>query len=151
MPERVKVSCRWTIGVAVLLGAACGLACSQNAFQPIAYGAKPWQPPLGWKPEQMQAGQPCVVGYYIAIDSCEGCTGISYALCTGQRFDQCACGTSYVPGTLPGSMCPQTLVCSADDLPPQGWQEFTDYTGPGYYGYGKSSSPTPPADGGAGD
>lgn len=135
----------------MLLAAACGLACSQNSFQPIAYGAKPWQPPPGWNPEQMQAGQPCVVGYYIAIDSCEGCTGISYALCTGQRFSQCACGTSYTPGTTPGSTCPQTLVCSADDLPPPGWLEFTDYTGPGYYGYGKSSPTTPPADAGAGD
>jgi hypothetical protein len=128
MQERVKVRCPWVVGVAAFLGVAGGLACSQSSFQPITYGAKPWQPPPDWNPEPA-----CVTGYYVAIDSCEGCTGISYALCDGIRFTQCACGTS----ATPGAMCPQTFSCSATDFPPQGWVEFTDYVGPGWVGFGK--------------
>ena len=102
-------------------------ACSESAdsFQPIAYGAKPWDPPQGWNPQP-----PCPVGYYVAIDTCPGCSEISYALCVGQRFSQCVCGGPFTPG----AMCPQTFVCSPNDFPPQGWMEFIDYAGPGWAG-----------------
>ncbi len=131
MQIRVKGPCRFVLGVAAFLGAAAGPACSDsNAFQPVAYGAKPWAPPPGWDPEP-----PCSTGYYVAIDSCEGCTGISYALCVGDSFTQCVCGTTFSLG----AMCPQTLPCSTDDFPPQNWTEFTDYAGPGWAGLGKSA------------
>jgi hypothetical protein len=110
-----------------LLGAAAALGCSEssNSFQPVAFGAKPWNPPAGWNPEP-----PCVTGYYVAIDSCPGCTGISYALCDGDEFTQCTCGTTFSPGAT----CPQTFVCATDDFPPENWTEFTDYAGPGWAG-----------------
>ncbi len=102
-------------------------ACFQSAdsFQPVVYGAKPWQPPPDWNPQP-----PCSVGYYVAIDTCPGCSEISYALCVGQRFTQCVCGGPFTPG----AMCPQTFACSPDDFPPQNWVEFTDYAGPGWAG-----------------
>lgn len=112
----------------LLLPLGLGPACSgggPDAFQPVAYGARPWSPPPGWDPEP-----PCGTGYYVAIDSCPGCNGISYALCTGTTFTQCTCGGPFTPGAT----CPQTLVCAMDDFPPQNWTEFTDYAGPGWIG-----------------
>jgi hypothetical protein len=114
--------------LALLLAIGLGPGCSAggpDAFQPIAYGARPWSPPPGWDPEP-----PCSTGYYVAIDSCAGCGGISYALCTGVSFTQCTCGGPF----RPGATCPQTFVCSTDDFPPQNWMEFTDYAGPGWAG-----------------
>jgi uncharacterized membrane protein YgcG len=102
---------------------ACG---DQNAFQPIAYGAKPWTPPADWAPQTQ-----CAAGYYVTIKTCPGCTGLSYALCTGVDFNQCTCGSPFTPGAY----CPNQFHCAADDFPPQGWQEFTDYSGPGWAGY----------------
>jgi hypothetical protein len=96
-----------------------------DAFQAVAYGARPWTPPPGWDPEP-----PCGTGYYVAIDTCPGCNGISYALCTGTNFTQCTCGGPFTPGAT----CPQTFVCATDDFPPQNWLEFTDYAGPGWAG-----------------
>ena len=125
---RVRMKGRFIFAAATFLAAATHLAAcsgSPNAFQPIAYGAKPWQPPPGWDPEP-----PCSTGYYVAIDSCPGCTGISYALCVGDNFSQCVCGGPFTPGAT----CPQTLACSVDDFPPQNWTEFTDYAGPGWAG-----------------
>jgi hypothetical protein len=115
------------VGAAAFLAVVAHIACSgeANSFQPITYGAKPWLPPAGWDPEP-----PCSTGYYVAIDSCMGCSGISYALCTGDTFSQCVCGGPFTPGAT----CPQTLVCSVDDFPPQNWMEFTDYAGPGWAG-----------------
>jgi hypothetical protein len=126
------------LAVLVALAATANLRCSsdQNAFQPIAYGAKPWTPPPGWDPEP-----PCAVGYYIAIDTCSGCTGLSYALCVGDTFSQCVCGG---PPT-PGATCPQMFVCDVNDFPPQNWVEFTMYAGPGWAGL------TNRADAGSGD
>src|SRR5450432_4912251 len=125
MRVRMKVRCAFLVGVA-FAAAAASQGCSETGpFQPVAYGAKPWQPPAGWDPEPT-----CAVGYYVAIDSCSGCTGISYALCDGIRFSQCACGRS----AWPGATCPQTFACSVDDFPPQNWMEFTDYAGPGWAG-----------------
>ena len=123
---RVRMKVRSIIASAAFL-AAIPLACSDSAesFQAATYGAKPWQPPPGWNPQP-----PCPTGYYVAIDTCPGCTAISYALCVGQRFSQCVCGQSFTPG----AMCPQTFACSADDFPPQGWMEFIDYAGPGWAG-----------------
>ena len=95
------------------------------AFQPVADGAKPWDPPAGWDPEP-----PCVTGCYVAIDSCNGCKGISYALCTGGTFTQCACGGPFWPGVE----CPNSLVCCANDFPPYNWMECTTYSGPGWAG-----------------
>jgi hypothetical protein len=131
---RVRMKVRFIIAAAALLMAASHLACSGNpdAFQPIAYGAKPWQPPPGWDPEP-----PCVTGYYVAIDSCADCTGISYALCTGNSFTQCVCGGPFTPGAT----CPQTFACAADDFPPQNWMEFIDYAGPGWAGLKSGAHP----------
>ncbi|HVZ87869.1 MAG TPA: hypothetical protein VHG72_12920 [Polyangia bacterium] len=113
--------------VGALAASLFGVGCGQgpDVFQPVAYGARPWSPPPGWDPEP-----PCETGYYVAIDSCPGCTGISYALCTGTNFTQCTCGGSFTPGAT----CPQTFVCGPDDFPPQDWMEFTDYAGPGWAG-----------------
>jgi hypothetical protein len=71
-----------------------------------------------------------VTGYFVAIDTCQGCTGISYALCDGDQFSQCVCGGSFSSG----ASCPQQLPCSTDDFPPPNWVEFTDYAGPGWAG-----------------
>jgi hypothetical protein len=132
----MRVRIRWVVGLLASVGVAAGFACSDgSAFQPVTYGAKPWVPPAGW-------GQPptypiqCVVGYYVAIDSCEGCTAISYALCVGTHFSQCACGGPF----WTGATCPNNYACSTDDLPPAGWTEYTDYVGPGYIGFGSSST-----------
>jgi hypothetical protein len=110
-----------------VVAAMANLGCSSdpNAFQPITFGAKPWTPPPGWDPEP-----PCAVGYFVAIDSCSGCTGISYALCVGDRFSQCVCGGPATPATT----CPQMLACDANDFPPINWTEFTLYAGPGWAG-----------------
>jgi len=71
------------LGVAALLATVSGLSCYErpDSFQPITYGAKPWNPPAGWDPEPA-----CATGYYVAINTCEGCKDISYALCTGTIF-----------------------------------------------------------------
>jgi hypothetical protein len=135
MQIRTKGPSRFAFGLgmagAAAICVAAGPACSDaNAFQPIAYGAKAWYPPQGWDPQPA-----CSTGYYIAIDSCAGCTGISYALCDGNSFSQCVCGSSFSAG----AMCPQTLPCSSDDFPPQNWTEFTDYAGPGWAGLRTSS------------
>ena len=124
---RVGMKVRFFVASLALIAATAGLGCSSNqdAFQPIAYNAKPWQPPPGWNPQP-----PCPVGYYVAIDSCQGCSGLSYALCVGDRFTQCVCGGPFTPGT----MCPQTFACGTDDFPPQNWLEFIDYAGPGWAG-----------------
>jgi hypothetical protein len=115
-------------------------ACSApSAFQPVAYGAKPWRPPAGWDPEP-----PCGTGYFVAIDTCPGCSGIAYALCDGHSFSQCVCGGPFTPG----AMCPQTFACSVNDFPPQNWLEFTDYAGPGWAGL--HAGATPAADAGDG-
>lgn len=136
--------CRgWAVSLVAALGAIgaalIGTGCGQgpNAFQPVAYGARPWTPPPDWDPEP-----PCGTGYYIAIDSCPGCSGISYALCTGTSFTQCTCGGPFTPGAT----CPQTFVCGTDDFPPQNWMEFTDYAGPGWAGL--QANPGAGSDGG---
>jgi hypothetical protein len=121
----MKARYRLLAGVATFLGAVGIFACSSSSsFQPLAYGAKPWVPPAGWDPDE------CVTGYYVAILSCEGCSGISYALCDGSRFTQCACGGP----VWAGATCPQTLDCSSTDFPPPNWTEYTDYAGPGWAG-----------------
>jgi hypothetical protein len=117
---RTRFKVRFIVAAAALLVAASSACTDPNAFQPIATGAQPWQPPCDFQPDSQ-----CTVGYYIAIDSCPGCTGISYALCNGDAFDQCVCGGPYTPGAT----CPNQISCSDDDFPPQGWLEFTDYTG----------------------
>src|SRR5579862_2153823 len=110
---RARLKLRYMVASAALLVATV-LACGDpNAFQPIAYGAKPWQPPAGWAPETQ-----CAVGYFVAIDTCPGCTGISYALCTGVDFNQCACGSPFTPGAI----CPNQFHCAPNDFPPQNWQ-----------------------------
>jgi hypothetical protein len=121
---RVRFDWRLIVFSAVFL-ALVNPACSDpNAFQPIATGAQPWTPPAGFAPMSQ-----CSVGYYIAIDSCPGCADVSYALCNGDKFNQCICGTAYTPGTI----CPNQIHCPDNDWPPQGWFEFTDYMGPGWY------------------
>jgi hypothetical protein len=124
---RVRLKVRFIVAGFVFLAATAPLACSGNpdAFQPATYGAKPWQPPAGWNPEP-----PCDTGYFVAINTCAGCAGLSYALCVGDTFSQCTCGGPFTPG----AMCPQGLVCSLNDFPPQNWMEFTDYAGPGWAG-----------------
>jgi len=130
MQVRMKVCCRWLAGLAALSGTVALFACTNStSFQPLAYGAQPWVPPAGWDPVD------CVTGYYVAIDSCKGCPGISYALCDGSRFTQCACGG----GFWAGATCPQTLDCSTTDFPPPNWTEDVDYAGPGWAGL-KSSA-----------
>ena len=115
------------VAIAALMAATTSLSCYDRPqdFQPAAYGAKPWNPPPGWDPEP-----PGATGYYVAIDSCPGCTGISYALCTGVTFDQCVCGGSFWPGVE----CPKSLVCCPDDFPPLNWLELVKYAGPGWAG-----------------
>jgi hypothetical protein len=125
MQARMTVRHRMLAVVATLLGAISLFACSSSSsFQPLGYGAKAWSPPAGWDPDV------CVTGYYVAIDSCPGCTGYSYALCDGSRFTQCICGGAF----WPGATCPQTLDCSSTDFPPPNWTELTDYAGPGWAG-----------------
>jgi hypothetical protein len=113
--------------VAALIVATTVQSCYElpQDFQPIAYGAKPWTPPAGWDPEP-----PCATGYYVAIDSCPGCTGISYALCAGVTFNQCTCGGPFWPGVE----CPKSLVCCPNDFPPLNWLELVKYSGPGWAG-----------------
>jgi hypothetical protein len=128
--------------VAGLLLATLAVACSQSSttFQPVTFGARPWSPPSGWDPEP-----PCGVGYYVAITTCAGCTNVSYALCDGDKFSQCTCGGRFWPGAI----CPQGFVCGPDDFPPWGWQEFTDYAGPGWAGLNDAGAAAPAAgDGG---
>ncbi len=133
---RVQMNVRFSfiVGVVAFTAIAAGLACSgsPDAFQPITYGAQPWQPPPGWFADPYPT---CATGYYVAIDSdtCKGCTGgIAYALCTGVTFTQCACGGPF----WPGAECPKSLVCCPNDFPPFNWQEYTKYSGPGWAGYG---------------
>jgi hypothetical protein len=120
-------SSRMVAIAAVLVAAAAAPSCYERPqdFQPVADGAKPWNPPDGWDPEP-----PCVTGYYVAIDNCAGCSGISYALCTGVTFTQCVCGGPFWPGVE----CPKSLVCCPDDFPPDNWLELTKYSGPGWAG-----------------
>ncbi len=134
MQGRLKV--RFIVAWAALLAAASAACSDPNAFQPITYGAKPWTPPADWAPEEQ-----CAVGYFVAIDTCLGCTGISYALCTGVDFNQCTCGSPFTPG----AMCPNQFHCAPNDFPPQNWQEFTDYTGPGWAGLDIMASSPPDA------
>ena len=96
---------RLTIALAVLVAASATLGCYEppQDFQPAAYGAKPWDPPPDWDPEP-----PCATGYYVAIDSCPGCSGVSYALCTGVVFTQCVCGGPPWPGRWSASAAPDS-------------------------------------------
>ncbi|MGD0673875.1 MAG: hypothetical protein ABSC94_00560 [Polyangiaceae bacterium] len=149
MRIRMKAQGRFVVGVAAFIGLAVGPACSasSSSFQPVAYGAKPWTPPAGWNPEP-----PCSTGYYVAITSCEGCSGTSYALCDGNSFTQCVCGGSF----WSGATCPLTIQCSSDDFPPPSWSEFTDYAGPGWAGLAVMADASAGAvptggDGGGGD
>jgi hypothetical protein len=121
------------VAIAALLAATAGLSCYERPqdFQPATYGAKPWNPPPGWDPEPAGA-----TGYYVAIDSCPGCTGISYALCTGVTFDQCVCGGPFWPGVE----CPKSLVCCPNDFPPLNWLELVKYAGPGWAGLSPDAS-----------
>jgi hypothetical protein len=140
MRARTLLRCAVT-AAGLFLALAASPGCSQTGpFQPVAFDAKPWQPPAGWDPEPT-----CGVGYYIAITSCAGCTGISYALCDGIAFDQCVCGGA----PWPGATCPQTFVCSRTDFPPENWMEFTDYAGPGWAGL-QSHADAGASSGGAG-
>jgi len=127
MQAQIGRQCRFILVVGAFATAAAVVSCSVDprSFQPITYGAQPWEAPAGWNPQP-----PCVTGYYVAIDSCQGCPGISYALCDGTTFTQCVCGGPF----WPGAMCPQTFACSSDDFPPYNWVEFTDYAGPGWTG-----------------
>jgi hypothetical protein len=125
---RVPFRVGFIVATAAFLTAISQGCGDPNAFQPITYGAKPWQPPTGWAP-----GLQCAVGYYVTIDTCPGCTCLSYALCTGVDFNQCVCGSPFTPGAT----CPNQFHCAADDFPPQNWLEFTDYTGPGWAGLDK--------------
>jgi hypothetical protein len=152
---RVRLKVRFMVASAALLAAASAACGDPNAFQPITAGAKPWTPPAGWAPDEQ-----CAVGYYVTIETCPGCTEpLSYALCTGVDFNQCVCGSPFTPGAI----CPNEFHCPPNDFPPQNWQEFTPYTGPGYAGNdpnfagllppdaGASSQPEADAGGGGGD
>jgi hypothetical protein len=127
VPTNVRSS--FIVGVAAFLVTAIGLGCYERpqSFQPVANGAQPWDPPAGWDPEP-----PGATGYYVAIDTCNGCTGISYALCAGVTFTQCVCGGPF----WPGAECPKSLVCCLNDFPPFNWLEYLKYSGPGWAGYG---------------
>jgi len=116
------------VAIAAFLAAAAGLSCYEppQDFQPVTTGAKPWTPPDDWSPDNNKAPF-CATGYYIAIDSCPGCTGVSYALCTGVTFTQCVCGGPFWPGV----QCAKSVVCCPNDFPPFNWLEFTTYAGPG--------------------
>ena len=130
---RVQMNVRYPfiVVVAVFMAVATGLSCyeSPQSFQPITTGAKPWTPPNDpnnpWDPEP-----PCVTGYYVAIDSCPGCTGVSFALCTGSTFTQCVCGGPFWPGV----QCAKSVVCCPNDFPPYNWLELKTYAGPGWAG-----------------
>jgi hypothetical protein len=124
---RARMSLYFVVACAVCLAVTAGACVDNNAFQPITTGAKPWTGPAGFG---STAQFTCAPGYYVAIDSCPGCTGISYALCTGQTFDQCVCGGP----PWPGGYCPNQLPCAPDNFPPIGWLEYTDYIGPGWAG-----------------
>lgn len=115
------------VAIAAVLAAAAGLSCYElpKDFQPAAAGAKPWTPPPGWDPQPA-----CAAGYFVAIDTCEGCSGISYALCTGVTFSQCVCGGPFWPGVE----CPKSLVCCPNEFPPINWLELIKYAGPGWAG-----------------
>lgn len=115
------------VAIAALIAATLGQSCYERPqdFQPAAEGAKPWIPPADWDPEP-----PCSTGYYVAIDSCPDCSGISYALCTGVTFNQCVCGGPFWPGVE----CPKSLVCCPNDFPPINWLELVKYSGPGWAG-----------------
>lgn len=131
MQVQMNVRYPFIVVVAVFMATAAGLSCyeSPQSFQPITTGAKPWTPPNDpnnpWDPEP-----PCVTGYYVAIDSCPGCTGVSYALCTGFTFTQCVCGGPFWPGV----QCAKSLVCCPNDFPPYNWLELKTYAGPGWAG-----------------
>jgi hypothetical protein len=112
----MKLRSSLVVGVVAFIAMASGLACSESSFQPVAYGAQPWEPPAGWNEP------PCAVGYYEPINSCKGCTGISYALCDGISFTQCVCGGPF----WPGATCPTGVACSANDFPPFNWIQFPD-------------------------
>ena len=124
---RARMNLRIAIACAACLVVGSGACVDNNAFQPITTGAKPWQGPAGFAASGQYV---CAVGYYIAIDSCSGCSGISYALCTGDTFDQCVCGSP----PWPGGSCPNQLQCAPNNFPPIGWQEYSDYIGPGWAG-----------------
>ena len=133
MSTRKKKRSRFVVMVATLAAAVVGAGCAgAGAFQPLTYGAKPWNPPAGWDPEPTSGGLPgyCPVGYYVAIDSCTGCTAISYALCDGASFTQCVCGGPF----WSGATCPGNLSCGPNDFPPTNWTEYGDYAGPGWAG-----------------
>jgi hypothetical protein len=125
VPMNVRSS--FTVGIAALIAVCVAEGCYEapKSFQPIADGAKPWDPPAGWNPEPS-----CATGYYTAIDSCPGCTGISYALCTGVTYTQCVCGGPF----WPGAECPKSLICCPNDFPPFNWLENTTYAGIGWAG-----------------
>ena len=131
MQVQMNVRYPFIVVVAVFMATAAGLSCyeSPQSFQPITTGAKPWTPPNDpnnpWDPEP-----PCVTGYYVAIDSCPGCTGVSFALCTGSTFTQCVCGGPFWPGV----QCAKSVVCCPNDFPPYNWLELKTYAGPGWAG-----------------
>ena len=137
---RVQMNLRSSIivGVVAFMATATGLSCyeSPRSFQPIADGAKPWTPPNDpnnpWNPQPA-----CATGYFVAIDSCPGCTGISYALCVGITFTQCVCGGPF----WPGAECPKSLVCCDNEFPPYNWLELTKYAGPGWAGQNPALNP----------
>jgi len=112
---QVRMKKRFVVASLAFLAAAVQACQDPNAFQPITYGAKPWQPPACWAPTWQ-----CATGYYVAVDSCPGCTGVSYALCSGDAFDQCVCGGPFTPGAT----CPAQIHCAVNDFPPQNWIDF---------------------------
>jgi hypothetical protein len=136
----MKVRYSVIVVVAAFMATASGLACYEGpqSFQPATYGAKPWNPDYipvydpDYDPNNPWNPQPtCASGSYVAIDSCPGCTGISYALCVGINFTQCVCGGPF----WPGAECPKSLVCCSNDFPPFNWLELVKYAGPGWAGY----------------
>jgi hypothetical protein len=144
MQIQKKGRCLLLAGVALLVAVAVGFGCTNDDFQPLTYGAKPWTPPAGWDPQPLNSGgglSQCPTGYYIAIRSCDGCTGISYALCDGWTFSQCVCGgPAWKYPSAVGSTCPQLLSCDSGDFPPPNWLEYVDYNGPG-----RATQPSPDA------
>jgi len=112
-----------------------------NQFQPITDGAKPWTPPACF---HGAPNQNCAVGYYVAIDSCPDCTGVSYALCTGYTFDQCVCGQPYTPG----AQCPLQIHCGENEFPPQNWLDYGTAGGQESCGWYIIDKPTAAPDGG---
>jgi len=138
MQTQRKGRCLFVVGVALFIAVAMGAGCSNDEFQPLTYGAKPWTPPPEWNPQPLNSGgglTQCPAGYFIAIRSCEGCANISYALCDGWIFSQCVCGgPAWKYPTVGGSTCPRLLTCNSGDFPPPNWLEYVDYTGPGWAG-----------------